>query len=162
MVVTLDLTKRKLKQEGTVFQVASIYKIAKQVAEDAGYGFVEVSHRSKPGKYGHLYEFDFMLGHKYDFFAMDELDIELVFEDTKKVKRDGKVMEQGDAELKIVTKLTLDYANEWGTSRLNKFLFTIYQKYIARERIKKKYMIPSIIFTEKVYSALKEGFEQEA
>ncbi len=160
MVLEIEVTKRYLRQEGGTFNVAAIYKVTKKVAESAGYMFIEGEHRSKPEKLGHLYEFGFQLGHQFDYFAQDEITLFFVFEDIKRVKKNGNMLEYGTGKLKMETKLVLDYQNKWGTSALNKFLFTIYHKYLILQRIKKKYVASSVQFTDKLYTALKDEFER--
>ena len=159
MVAEFEVTKRLILKDGGFFDIPAIYKVAKDVAESEKYDFVEMTHKSKPEKYGHIYEFEFGMENRFDYFAKNNITVEFFFDSLKKVKSGSRTLEAGNGRVKITLKLVLDYQNAWGKSAFFRFLFSLYQKYIAKKRIEDQYIVPSIIFTEKLYKSIKDAME---
>ncbi len=159
MVAEFEVTKRLIIKNSGFFDVPAIYRVAKEVAESAGYGFVEAVHKSKGEKYGQLYEFEFGMENRFDYFAKNNIKVEFFFDSLKKVKSGSKTLEVGNARVKITVRLILDYQNAWGKTAFFRFLFSLYQNYIAKKMIVDRYIVPSIIFTEKLYKAIKDQME---
>ncbi len=148
----IEVAKKTIAGEGVKMNIGRVAKIAKTVAKKNGYGFAEVSQRAKSD----VAEFEFMLAHKFDYFARDEITVEIECEELKSLKN-GE--DQGDVSIKIVGKVFIDYRNDWGKSPMMQFLFKVYQTYFGRAKMGRLYMGPCAKMVGLLYEEYKKELD---
>lgn len=139
MVKKANVSTRRLKIHDRIFNINSLYKAVKGKIESWDYDFLEAKQSRKSAKYGEEAEIKLYGEFKFDDYCKSEMSVEMFFHNIKKINRDGKQMDRGDALIIITFDWLRDYKNYWGTTRLNKFIHGIYIEYILKKKHKKMY-----------------------
>ncbi len=154
MPVEIEVAKRRISGEDWPIEVEKIYRSIKPKAESLHYRVVEKEQEFKSEKYGGLNRFSFICEKTIDELAKNQIEIECGF--SKIRQREGEKKNIGDIQIKVVGTLIFDPKNHWGKTKFGRMLYHFYSKFLAKEKIKKKYIEPLGIETNKIYDAIKE------
>jgi len=148
--------KKIINKKKTIFEAEKLYKSIIEEISNQGFIYAEKEQRFKPTQYGDETRF-IILGFKSrDSFAKTKLTITVKLEDINKIKKDNRKLDEGNINILIEGEVNLDYNDDWNKSGLKKFLFKIYTKYLKKEEIKQKYMVPTFKDVGIIYKKLKE------
>lgn len=155
MVKVSKVFNRVINLVDSDFKISEVYKKTKDKLESFGYILFEKEQSIKPTKYGEKLKFKFEAFKEFDYFGKADLKIFFVFTNLSRAKG----LDHGDLKLTFEGATALDYKNRWGTSGFNAFLFSLYL-IIKKNELKKKYIIPTIIESNKIYDGIKESLDE--
>ena len=126
--------RREIKVKG-MFDVNKVYKEARNKISDLGYDFTEKEQTVKDLARGKEILIKFLGERKFDELTKFHMSVDMMFENTVKVKKGEKNLDKGDVKIVMACWLEIDYRNRWSDSSFKKFLFHIYTKYLIMDRI---------------------------
>lgn len=150
--------RREIKLKG-VFDVNKVYKEARNKISDLGYDFTEKEQTVKDLARGKEILIKFLGERKFDELTKFHMSVDIVFENTVKIKKDNKNLDKGEVKIVMACWLELDYRERWNASSLKKFLFHIYIKYLIMDRILHIYCDKLEGEFNDVHDTLKEGLD---
>ena len=139
MATSVKLNKKIISLQQAVFDLDSVYKVAKSSLEGEGYTFFEKEQGMKTDQYGQQISFEFQGDKKFDEFCKVKITITCKFKNIEKIKVDNKTLQSGICELVIVPVAEVDYQNKWGRDKFGEFLFGIYTKFLKKKELDDKY-----------------------
>jgi len=142
-----------------IFDINQVYKILKEFMIDRKYRYYEDKDIVKLRKKGVEVNFKGRGERKVDDYAKFELVVEIDTEYMRKVKHEGKLLDQGVIEVVVKSFLYLDYKNEFEYNKWGKFLRKIYNNYIIRFKLPEFYGGKLFVDMMLLHEAIKEVLE---
>ena len=152
MVKSYDIFKKEIRIINEDFNINSLYKNVRGKIDELRYVYLEKKQTTKPKKYGQEIKFEISLSKEVDDFCVNEINIEMFFENINKPKSH----DHGDARILVKAKQTFDYKNRWGMSKFNMWLFKIYLL-VKKLEFEEKYTVPIINDATQIYNLIKES-----
>jgi len=139
MAEETQVFKGKLKHSG-LFDFKELYKfVFNFFKENKEYSMLEKSYSEKVGASGKEVEIKWEATKKVsDYFKIViSIDWRIIGLTNVEAKKNGEVAKtnKGDLEIAVAGKLIRDYENKWETSPMIKFMRSIYDKYIIKNKI---------------------------
>lgn len=125
------ISKHNLKYHG-VFDLSRLYSEMKGWINGHDYDFEEKEHKDKDKDKGHEIKYVFLGEKKVTDYIKYNVIIEL---NAVEVNSLSENLVSGKLDMVINTNLELDYKEKWGISRMAKFFFNIYNKYLIKNEI---------------------------
>ena len=158
-MIEKEITKKKISKKEALFKAKELYKSIIDALKKQGYIFAEKEQKLTPTQYGEQTTYTILGFKTIDTFAKVRQEVSVVYENLVKTKVDNNVLDKGNLVVNIKGLVIYDYENQFEKAPLQKFMFNIYQKYLKKEELKKKYVIPLLKDTDAIYKTLKEKLE---
>lgn len=118
----------------SVFSMHDFYRVLRKWFDDHGYVMFEKEYVDKLGEAGKKGEIKWQPWKKVDDYVRFHIDFKVTFSDLKEVETKGGLLNKGEVGIKVVSYLEKDYENRWETNFMAKFLRSIYDYFIMKER----------------------------
>ena len=140
MTATENIFKNRIVKKG-IFDTKAIYAGAKTWMRANNYDYTENEKTTKVHKPTKGAEIIYKGAGVREITSYYEFGIsfEILFERVKKVKVDGKILDQGEAEMRISADLNLDQSGEWERTKIGKILNKLYTGYVGKRKMESVY-----------------------
>jgi len=162
MAQEINIFKNRIVRKG-IFDTKAIYKGAKDwfSASADNYDYHEFEKTTKANKPAKGVEIIYKgMGEREvtAYFAFI-IKFEILFEKIKKVEVEGKVLDAGEAEMRIEAILVINRSDKWEESKFSRALHKIYKDYIIKEKIESVYGGKSYVEGMAFFQHMKEVFK---
>jgi len=122
-----------IRKKYGIFDFKKLYSIGKVWAGDYLYDWHEQLYNDKVSSVGHEIEIEWVFEKKFSAFIKFGINLKIWILRMNPVSVDGKELEKGEAEITIDSKMMMDYKENWGKTKLTKFLRHVYI-YLIKKR----------------------------